>query len=219
MSNLNCKSYNKHVHRSQSYILIVLLSLAILAYGNKVDEIVIRGIIDNGIGNNLVVKLKQASKQDTLYLYIKSCGGTVAEGAKIIEAMLMTEARVIVEVVDYVESIAAVIILFADQIYIRPDAIVMYHLPRTSAGIITYIDSADPHHSMMANMVIEWIKRKEEVLSKTQWSRFMAGEDVFISGDTLISRIAEAKKSLPITGERYEPWRIIRCNPDYRNTS
>ncbi len=224
-----CKTKNKFyliikITRVCGYIIkTCVLVLGVISitntYGSYTKEIVIRGIIDKDIGKNFIEALNNAKRNDQIYLYVKSCGGSIKEGVKIIDAMRNSAAQITVEIVDYAESLAAIIALFADQVYMSPDVIIMYHLPRTNNGKIAFLNSRNLNHRAMAEIVVNWILTKKNIMSEEQWSRFMKGGNIFITGDTFISRVEEATISPPIYGERYEPWRVIKCNPDYRYRS
>ena len=182
-------------------------------------EIVIRGIITPGIGQEYIQALQDANKGQIVYLYIKSCGGVVPEGNKIIQAMLQSKAKKIIEIVDYAESLAAILPLFADVVYLRPDVILMYHLPRTNADTIALPTSSNKHFRNIANKVINWMEVKKTIFSNQQWKRFKLGKDVFITGDTFLHRISSAKLAPPMPATQYAPWKIMKCNPDYRMIS
>ncbi|NQY43413.1 MAG: ATP-dependent Clp protease proteolytic subunit [Legionellales bacterium] len=209
----------KNYKRIYSAIVILCILVSFTVGGFCSNEVIIKGIIDKDIGNEFIRKLEKANENEKVYLYIKSCGGSLKEGLKIIEAMKNSKAEIIVEIVDYVESLAAIIALFADKVYIRPDAIIMFHLPRTNNGVVASLNSNNLRHRELATIVVNWILTKKQVMSVSQWERFMSGEDIFITGDTFIQRIKEATKAMPISGESYESWRIIKCNPDYRYRS
>lgn len=88
-------------------------------------------VIIPGISEYVIERIHYYNNKSTeypIFLVIDRCyGGSVMEGAKIVEAMEDSQAPIYVVVKSFAASMAAVITAFADRSYAYPHAIIIHH--------------------------------------------------------------------------------------------
>ncbi len=122
--------------------LCILLMIACVpsAYAKTISEplsisidrtVVIDGMIDDSIVNeaiNIIVRMIQESTDDPIYLVLHSRGGSWYAGHRLISTMRGIQKPKIIGIIDgYSYSMAALIALYADELYIVEGSDVMFH--------------------------------------------------------------------------------------------
>lgn len=152
----------------------------------------------------LLTKVKKATnklkKGDTLVLIINSPGGYVSVLYDILEIVKDKELK-LRTIVNNGYSAAGIINCHADEFIMNEDGEIMFHMPRydTADGMVVISDSNkydNVDHWYYYYMFAYDIGKcyQKGLITGEEVKRFLAGEDVFISGEEMQKRLDKMSK-------------------------
>ncbi len=127
-------------------------------------------------GNNLQslqTAVENATKDDVIYIYSDSWGGSVAPTFKLIKAIKNSKAKQIISVVKEATSAASDIVFNTDKIYFKPGGVIGLHYGSSGGVIFTAEDlERDPYLK-----AIDTFMREQQgcIISKRDWAVIHTG--------------------------------------------
>lgn len=114
-------------------------------------------------------------KDDTVYLYINSRGGSINTGFKLINALKMSGAKVYGRVEGRASSMAALIAVSCDKLRLSSSSYIMFHKSYLDFGFYHYQLDDPVLHRYVQTYVFPY-------LTDGEIKRYCKGEDIFIKG-------------------------------------
>jgi len=175
-------------------LFFILIAFVNTAFASKYYETIINGPIKIGTGNKTVQILEKAKKGDTVHIYLKTHGGSSDESHRIMEAMRVSKAKIIVEVVYFAFSGGALITLAADEVHLKKDTEVIFHMGQSQQLQKWTFKQLTPAHQKL-ELKREKIMRRlaPKLFTKEQWKAYFSGGDIFMVGWLYTKRLKRVK--------------------------
>lgn len=144
---------------------------------------------DNSV-DPLVTKIRELNQKDSrawIYLVIRSGGGSIVAGNRLISAVNASEAPVMGIIDGYAYSMAAVIALYVDSLYMVENSDMMFHEAAYCAcGLEQHVETRFNHNKKWINefnaQVAKKLKMSVEKYTKAQRS------ELWLTADTAVQR-------------------------------
>lgn len=109
--------------------------------GPDIVHVELKDVIDSDSIIPVVDVLNAAKPTQTIVIHIDSPGGYISDGVKIIKAIKRSAAKEIITIAEQdTASMAAIILMYGDKIYVKPGAEVLFHMPRVGEHIVLESD-------------------------------------------------------------------------------
>ncbi len=137
--------------------------------------------------------LREANDDDHFILYLNNYGGQVNTGLDIINSMRACNGKVMTCMTGPCYSMAPLIILAANEIFVEDDTFMMFH--DYSSGIVgkgsemhASIAAEKPHFDNL------FTRLTDKFLTTKEQRHILKGQDLYLNKDQIIKRLKRMKK-------------------------
>lgn len=137
--------------------------------------------------------LREANPEDNFIIYMNNFGGYVSTGVDIINAMKACNGQVFTCMTGPCYSMAPLITLAAQKVFIEEDTFMMFHDYSTGAEgkgneISIRMEHEKPHFDNMFKKIVNGFLTKQEI------KNVLKGQDLYLGKEEIIKRLKRIKK-------------------------